>query len=76
MRGQYNYDNVIYVYVAPSLAQLSLNVKNAASITSWDLGIGIGAGVGKKLTDQASVAASYENYDGTDVFSVGFKYAF
>lgn len=74
MRGQYNYDNGMYLYAAPSLAQLSLNVKNAGSITSWDLGLG--AGVGKKLTDQASVEASYENYDGTDVFSVGFKYAF
>jgi len=46
----------------------------SASDDSWELGFG--TGIGKKLTAKMSVEAFYENYDGTDVLTVSFKYAF
>jgi len=77
VRGQYNHDNGVYVYAMPSYANLDVKASSrfgSASDDSWELGFG--AGIGKKLNDKTSVEASYETYDGTDVFTVGFKYAF
>ena len=77
VRAQYNHDNGFYAYAMPSYANLDLKVSSlaeSASEDSWELGFG--AGVGKKFNDKVSVEASYETYDGTDVLTVGFKYAF
>lgn len=77
LRGQYNYDNGFYAYVMPSYANLDIKASfrgESFSDDTWEFGFG--AGVGKKLNEKISVEASFESYDGTDVFSVGFKYAF
>ncbi|WP_191321822.1 outer membrane beta-barrel protein [Colwellia sp. C1TZA3] len=77
VRGQYNYNNGFYVYVMPSYANLDLKASfrgTSASDDEWEFGFG--AGVGKKLNEKISVEASFENHDGTDVITVGFKYAF
>ena len=77
VRAQYNYDNGVYLYVMPSYANLDVKVSSmleSASDDSWEFGFG--GGVGKKISDKASVEASYESYDGTDVLTIGFKYAF
>ncbi len=77
VRGQYNHDNGFYAYAMPSYANLDVKASSfygSASDDAWELGFG--AGVGKKFNDKVSVEASYETYDGTDVLTVGFKYAF
>mgnify|MGYP000509341149 FL=1 len=77
VRAQYNYDNGVYLYVMPSYANLDVKVSSmygSDSDDSWEFGLG--GGVGKKISDKTSVEASYESYDGTDVLTIGFKYAF
>jgi len=77
VRGQYNYDNGVYLYVMPSYANLDMKANfhgESYSDDSWEFGLG--GGVGKKISDKTSVEASYESYDGTDVLTIGFKYAF
>ncbi len=77
VRGQYNHDSGFYAYVMPSYANLDVKVSylnDSISEDEWELGFG--AGFGKKFNDKVSVEASYETYDGTDVFTVGVKYAF
>ena len=77
VRGQYNYDNGFYAYVMPSYANLDVKASfRGASFSDDEWNFGFGAGVGKKLNEKTSVEASFENYDGTDVITVGFKYAF
>lgn len=77
VRGQYKFGNGFYAFVAPSYGNLDIKVSSAyrsASADDWEFGYG--AGVGKKLNEKGSVEASFESYDGADVISVGFKYAF
>ncbi|SEL87660.1 Outer membrane protein beta-barrel domain-containing protein [Colwellia chukchiensis] len=77
VRGQYNHNSGFYAYVMPSYANLEVKASSfygSASDDSWELGLG--AGLGKKLNANTRVEASYENYDGTDMWTVAFKYAF
>ena len=77
VRGQYNFDNGFYAYAMPSYANLDVKASfSGASYSDDEWELGFGAGVGKKLNDKTSVEASFENYDGLDVFTVGFKYSF
>jgi hypothetical protein len=77
VRGQYNFDNGFYAYAMPSYANLDVKASyRGASYSDDEWELGFGAGVGKKLNDKTSVEASFENYDGLDVFTVGFKYSF
>lgn len=77
VRGQYDYNNGAYVYIMPSYANLDMKVSGygeSMSDDNWEFGVG--AGVGYNLNKKISVKASYENYDDTNLLSVGFKYAF
>lgn len=77
VRAQYNSDNGVYFYAMPSYANLDVKASSfygTASDDSWELGFGVG--IGTELNSNMRLEASYENYDGTDVFTVGFKYAF
>jgi len=77
VRGQYNYDNGVYLYVMPSYANLKVKASyNGHSDSDDDWEFGFGGGFGKKLNDNMRIEASFESYDDTDVFTVGFKYAF
>ncbi len=77
IRGQYNYDNGVYLYVMPSYANLDVKASyNGHSDSDDDWEFGFGGGVGKKMNENMSIEASFESYDETDVFTVGFKYAF
>lgn len=77
VRGQYNYDNGVYLYVMPSYTNLDLKASSGGvSVSDDDWEFGFGGGVGKKINDKTSIEASYESYDGTDVVTIGFKYAF
>ena len=77
VRGQYNFDNGFYAYAMPSYVNIDAKATfsgNSYSDDEWEFGFG--AGVGKKLNEKTSVEASFESYDGLEVFTVGFKYAF
>ena len=77
VRAQYNYDNGVYLYAMPSYANIDVKASSfygTASDDAWELGFGVG--VGKNFNEKVSVEASYESYDGTDMVTVGFKYAF
>jgi opacity protein-like surface antigen len=77
VRGQYEFSNGAYVYAMPSYANLDIKASGygeSGSDDNWEFGVG--AGVGYNLNKKVSVEASYENYDDTNLLSVGFKYAF
>ena len=77
VRGQYEFSNGAYVYAMPSYANLDIKASGygqSDSDDNWEFGVG--AGVGYNLNKKVSVEASYENYDGVNLLSVGFKYAF
>jgi hypothetical protein len=77
IRAQYNYDNGVYLYAMPSYANLDIKASNngiSRSDDNWEFGFG--GGVGKQINDKTSIEASYESYDGTDLLTIGFKYAF
>jgi opacity protein-like surface antigen len=77
VRGQYEFNNGAYVYAMPSYANLDIKASGygqSDSDDNWEFGVG--AGVGYNLNKKVSVEASYENYDGVNLLSVGFKYAF
>lgn len=77
VRAQYNYDNGVYLYAMPSYANLDIKTSyNGVSQSDDDWEFGFGGGVGKKINDNINIEASYESYDGTDLLTVGFKYAF
>jgi opacity protein-like surface antigen len=76
-RAQYEFSNGAYVYVMPSYANLDIKASShgeSFSDDNWEFGIG--TGVGYSLNKKVSIEASYENYDDTNLLSVGFKYAF
>lgn len=76
-RAQYNHDNGVYMYAMPSYANLDVKASSfygSVSDDSWELGYGVG--IGKKFNSNMYIEASYENYDGTDMFTAGFRYAF
>ena len=61
----------------PSYANLDIKASNngiSRSDDNWEFGFG--GGVGKQINDKTSIEASYESYDGTDLLTIGFKYAF
>lgn len=75
IKALYNINDNFYVYAAPSYGKLKITATyegNSASASSdWELAYG--AGFGYKLNDKFSVELSYDDYDGTDVVSIGFK---
>ena len=66
-----------YFYVAPSYTRADFSASFgtvSASGGSWESGIGFGAGF--KLSADLSVEASWENFSGTDIYSVGLRHRF
>ena len=77
LRGQYDFQSGLYLYAAPSYARAEFTASaGGVSVSEDDWEFGIGGGAGYKFTDQFWGEVSYESYDGTDAFSLGFKVAF
>lgn len=77
VRGQYEVNDSFYVYAQPSYANLDIEVSALGmSASDDDDEFGFGAGLGLHFNDHVSGEAAYEYFDGTDVFSIGIKYAF
>ena len=77
VRGQYHFENNIYAYAMPSYANLKLKASGygtSASDDDWEFGLGLG--LGYQVNEKANIEASYEDYDGTDIYSVSIKYSF
>ncbi|MGL4939209.1 outer membrane protein [Shewanella sp.] len=81
LRGQFEFDNGVYLYAAPTYANAEFTAKasyfgQTASSTedSWEFGVG--GGVGYRFSQVTSAELSYEQFDGIDVFSVGLKFNF
>lgn len=81
VRGQYELDNGVYLFAAPSYANVELTAKaslegQSASETedSWEFGIG--GGLGYKFNESTSAEFMYEQWDGVDVLSFGVKFDF
>lgn len=76
-RGQYNYKNGVYLFAQPMYANLKVTADfGGREVTNDEWELGLGAGVGKKLNEKTIVEASYNNFDGTDVLTLGIKYSF
>lgn len=81
VKGQYELENGIYLFAAPTYANAEFTISasqggQSASATedSWEFGLGVGAGY--SFTSSTSLEASYEQFDGTDVLSVGLNFDF
>ena len=81
VRGQYELDNGVYLFAAPSYANIEFTVKASQdgqhaseSDDSWELGFG--GGVGYQFNESTSAEFIYEQYDGTDVLTLGVKVEF
>jgi hypothetical protein len=77
VRGQYDYASGAYLFAMPSYANLDVKASYqglSETEDDWELGYGIGAGF--KISNEASIEASFEKYDDVDVATIGLKYTF
>lgn len=81
LRGQFDWDNGVYLFAAPAYANLEFTVSTAAggvsaSVTedSWEFGFG--GGIGYKFSHYFATEFSYEQFDGADMLSLGVKFSF
>ncbi len=85
LRGEYILTDDIYVYGVTSYQNVESKVDGVRaggvdvffdSQSSNDTELGLGAGVGWQINERNAVEASYENFDGTDVITVGYRVNF
>lgn len=81
LRGQFELDNGVYLFAAPTYANAEFTASasqggQSASATedSWEFGVG--GGIGYNFSKTTSAEVTYEQFDGTDAFSVGLKINF
>lgn len=72
-RLQNDFNENLYVYLAPSYANAKFTAEDGdykESHSEWELGGGVG--IGLKFNQKNSIEASYETFDGTDLFSLSW----
>ena len=77
LRGEYDFQNGAYLFVAPTYAKGEFNVNvgsDFAESSSWKFGAGIGASYNFSAGKKVEVA--YESFDGTDMISLAVKFDF
>jgi hypothetical protein len=77
LRGEYDFQNGAYLFVAPTYAKGDFNVNvgsDFAESSSWEFGAGIGAGY--NFSPEKKVEVAYESFDGTDMISLAVKFDF
>lgn len=81
VKGQYELENGIYLFAAPTYTNAEFTASasqggTSASVTedSWEFGFGVGAGY--SFNSSTSLEASYEQFDGIDVLSIGLRFDF
>lgn len=76
-KGQYQLNESVYLFAAPSYANVEIEASaNGYSATEDEWEFGIGAGLGYQFNNSVFGELSYEQFDGTDVFSAGVKFNF
>lgn len=76
-RGTYYANDSFYIFAQPTYANLKTKATlfgESESDDEWELGAGIG--IGFQTSENFSLEVSYENFDGTDAISGGFRYRF
>lgn len=73
LRGQYEYDNGVYLYGAPSVGTYNLSVNDTSDSSNK---FGFGAGIGFKANDAMAFELSLERVDDADLVSAGIKFGF
>ncbi|MFY8273291.1 outer membrane protein [Pseudoalteromonas sp. SSDWG2] len=77
LRGQYDFDNGMYLYGAPSYANVEVKASGyGASATEDEWEFGLGGGLGYNFSNGVAAELSYEQFDGVDVVSFGLKFDF
>jgi hypothetical protein len=77
VRGEYDFQNGAYLFVAPTYAKGEFNVNfgsDFAESSSWEFGAGIGAGY--NFSAGKNIEVAYESFDGTDMISLAVKFYF
>lgn len=77
LRGQYESASGLYLFVAPSYAQVKASATIAGqtlSISDDDWELGAGGGLGYYFNPATALEFSFEQYDGTDVATLGLKF--
>ncbi len=77
VKGQYEFDNSVYVFLAPSYTNVEVTASTAGiSATEDDWEFGLGGGLGYQFNEAAALEVSLEQFDGSDLLSLGIKFAF
>lgn len=77
VRAEYVLENGIYLFAAPSYANLEITASafgESETADEWEFGFG--GGIGYQFNKTASGELSYDQYDGTDVINIGVKFNF
>ncbi|MEO2266159.1 outer membrane beta-barrel protein [Pseudoalteromonas sp. YIC-656] len=77
LRGQYELDNGVYLYAAPSYANVEIKASGfGASLSEDEWEFGLGGGIGYNFSNNMAAELSYEQFDGVDVVSLAVKFDF
>ena len=77
LRGEYDFQNGAYAFVAPTYAKGEFNVNvgsDFAEGNAWEIGGGFGAGY--YFSEDKKVELAYESFDGTNMISLSLKFDF
>ncbi|RLV59394.1 porin family protein [Parashewanella curva] len=81
VRAQYEWDNGFIIYGEPTYTRIDSKgttsiLGNNLSVDSDDWKLGIGAGVGYRLTDSLVVDFSYNRSNDVDIANIGLRFDF
>ncbi len=81
-KGLWHATDQVYVYAMPSFAKVEMSATatymgytaSESDTSDWEFGLGLG--IGYLLSPTTGLEMSLEQFDGTNVFSLGAKFAF
>lgn len=79
LRGQFDFENGVYLFAAPSYSALELDMSSEFGSSSYDdSGFGMGAGAGMRFNDFFNAEVSYEKMDfaEADVLGIHARFTF
>lgn len=77
LRAQFAVNEQVYFFLTPSYANAKVTYKfqyESESDSDWEFGAGLG--LGYKFNETASLEASYQRFDETNVLGVSFSYKY
>ncbi|WP_286233781.1 porin family protein [Thalassotalea sediminis] len=77
LRAQFDLNEEVYAFVMPTYGNAKFTASSAGqSFSDDDWEFGGGLGIGYVLNNQATIEASYQKYDSTDVLGVNYSFKF